>query len=151
MFIDLWLYSRFWNFFRINLRRPPSLQCNPMNREVAQLSRKRCGGCRTVDPDGEQPKTALPVALRSLYDMISIYQRSAQMNEGKITLILIKLLCHECFHHVRHYVHDGLCTGEFAAVIWRLDSFTVMTFAENLASENSPQSIAELRNGRVGD
>ena len=37
----------------------------------------------------------------------------------------LKLLCHEWFHHVRHHVHDGHCTGEFATVIWRLESSTV--------------------------
>ena len=64
----------------------------------------------------------------------------------------LKLLCHERFHHVRHHVHDGHCIGEFATVIWRLYLFTVysvVTTAENPASENSPQSIEELCNGHV--
>ena len=37
----------------------------------------------------------------------------------------LKLLCHEWFHYFWHHVHDGHCIGEFATVLWCLDSFTV--------------------------
>ena len=75
--------------------------CNPMNREVAHM----CGGCRSVDPDGEQPNTST-VTLNAWKNMISIHQRIVRTIECKITLILSDLF-HEWFHHVRHHVPDG--------------------------------------------
>ena len=46
---------------------------------------KRRGGCRSVDPDGEQPNNST-VTLNTRNDMISIHQRSVRTNECKITL-----------------------------------------------------------------
>ena len=54
-----------------------------------------------------------------------------------------KLLCHEWFHHVRHHVHDGLCTGKFATVIWHLDSFTV-SFCGNARGESGLRELASV-------
>ena len=47
-------------------------------------------------------------------------------------------LCHEWFHHFRHYVHDGHWTGEFATVIWRLHCFTV-SFHGDFPGESGPR------------
>ena len=110
---------------------------------------KQRDGWRSVDPNGGQPKTALWLWVREMNDMISIHQRSARTNEGKITLIL------------SHCVMNGFIifcimfvTASALDVTWRLDSFTVAFRGDvrgDPASENSPQSILELRNGPVAD
>ena len=100
MFIVLGLYSRIWNlfFFCHKLR-------HPSGRHALGWSQR-----------GATKNSAM--ALSSRNDMISIHQRSARTND-------FKSLCHEWFYHVRHHVHDSHCTGEFATVIWLLDSFTI--------------------------
>ena len=72
----------------------------------------------------------------------------------------LKLLCHECFHHVQHHVHDSHCIGEFTTVIWCLDSFTVLfrsydcgeSGLRELASVNWRTKCAKLiKYGHVAD
>ena len=52
-------------------------------------------------------------------------------------------LHHEWFHHVRHHVHDGHWTGEFATVIRRLHCFTV-SFRGDVRGESGPKEHAPV-------
>ena len=122
MFIVLGLYSQIWYLFLYQYAPPVWSPCNPTNREVAQLSNDAMGAARLIPMGSNQNST---VALSSRNDMMSILQRSVRTNEGRQRNSDFKLLCHGWFHYVRHHVHDGHYTGEFATVIWRLDSFTV--------------------------
>ena len=54
-----------------------------------------------------------------------------------------KVLGHEWFHRVPHHVYDGLCTGEFATVIWRLDSFTV-SFRGDVRGESGLRELSSV-------
>ena len=54
-----------------------------------------------------------------------------------------KLLCRECFHHIRHHVHESHCTGEFAKVVWRQDSFTV-SFRGDVRGESGLKELASV-------
>ena len=101
---------------------PARSPCNPTNCEVAQLSNDAVGAARG-SPDGEQTKTALWLWVREI--TWYLYTRGVRRRMRAKKNADFKLLCREWFHRVRHHVHDGHCTGEFAKVIWRLGSFTV--------------------------
>ena len=141
-------------FASICVTRPVPMQSNQYR---CCSTVKRRAGCRSVDPNGEQPKTALWLLLPQ---MTYLYTRGVRgrMKQNNTDL---KLLCHEWFHHVWHHVHDGHCTGEFAPVMWHLDSFTftiIVSFCMwwrpqriGPQSAHSSQPIRELRNGHMAD
>ena len=140
MFIVLGLYSQIWYLFLYQYAPPVWSPCNPTNREVAQLSNDAMGAARLI-PMGSNQNSA--VALSSRNDMMSILQRSVRTSEGRQRNSDFKLLCHGWFHYVRHHVHDGHYTGEFATVIWRLDSFTV-SFRGDVGGESGLRELASV-------
>ena len=81
-------------------------------------------------------KTALWLEFAKLHDIYT--QDGWRQNNADLNL-----LRREWFHHVRHHVHDGHCTGEFATVIWRLDSFTV-SFPGDVRGESGLRELASV-------
>ena len=71
---------------------------------------------RSVDPKGEQPKTVLWLWVREM--TWYLYTRGVRAR-----MILSHCVMNGFIMFI--HVHDGHCTGEFATVIWRLDSLTV--------------------------
>ena len=112
------------------------------------------GGCCSIQPDGEQPKTTLWLWVREM--TWYLYARGVRgwTKAKQRWLKVTRELCHEWFHHVRHHVHDGNWTWEFVTDIWRLHCFTV-SFRGDVRGESGPrelaQSIGELHNGHVAN
>ena len=117
----LGLYSRIWNLFLHQSAPPVQSPCNPTITEVAQLSNDAVGAARSI-PMGSNQKQRCGSEFAKWH---AIYTSKECPGEWRQTSADLKLLYHKWFHHVRHHVHDGHCTGEFATVIWRLDSVTV--------------------------
>ena len=78
---------------------------NPTNAEVAQLSNK----------DREQPQTAPWLWVREITWYLYTRGVRVRMKAKQRWFKVPRELCHEWFHHVRHRVHDGHWTGEFAS------------------------------------
>ena len=109
--------------------------------------------CETTTRGGSlQPKTALWFWVREMTWYLYTRGVRGRMKAKQRRFEVTRELCNEWFP-VRHCVHDGHWTGELATVIWRLHCFTVSVVmsAEIPTLENSPQSIAELRNGHVAN
>ena len=113
--------------------------CNPTNTEVAQLSNDTAGAARLVRMGGNQ-KQRCGSEFAKWHD---IYTPDEYADEWRQSNTDLKLLCREWFHRVRHHVHDGHCTGEFATVIWRLDSFTVL-FHGDVRGESGLRKLASV-------
>ena len=67
-----------------------------------------------------------------------------------------KCLCYEWFHHVRHHVPDGHSIGQLAIMIWRLDSFIVLSRGDVRGESGLRELVSvnrrtRLRNGYVAD
>ena len=123
---------------------------DPTNIEVAQLSNNdvrwvllhsTCGGCCSIHPDGEQPKTALWLWVREITWYLYTRGVRGRMKAKQHWFKVTPEPCHEWFHHVRHHVHDGHWTGESATVIWRLHCFTV-SFRGDVRWESGPRELA---------
>ena len=107
-------------------------------REVAQPSNDEVGAAWLIPMGATKNST---VALSSRNDMLSTPEGCA--DEWRQKNADFKLLCHEWFHNVRHHAHDGHCTGEFAAVIWRPDSFTVSSRGD-VRGESGLRELASI-------
>ena len=149
MFTVLGLYSRTKLCFCLNLCRPPgTYSIRPIEK---LLNCQQRDDVRWVLLQATKNSA---VALGSRNNTISIHQWSARTNEGKTTLIYLKVtreLFHEWFHHFRHHVHDGHWTGDFPTVIWRLHCFTV-SFRERIRRRIRPQitRLSQLENYAMG-
>ena len=127
---------------------------NPTNTEVAQLSNN---DARSIHPHGEQPKTALWLWVREMTWYLHIHQRSARTNKGKKTLIqsysrTVSWMVSSCSAGVMFMTATGLENSPQSFDVYTVSqSRSVVTSAENPAPGNSPQSIAELRNGHVAN
>ena len=117
------LYSRTCYLLFVFYQSAPPVQspCNLMNREVAQLSNDAVGALRLI-PMGNNQNQCCGSELAKWHDICTSEECVDELRQNNADF---KLLCHEWFHRVRHHVHVGLFTGEFATVIWRIDSFTV--------------------------
>ena len=153
----------FWDYipeskfcFCVNLSRPHGpYWIRPIQKLLnCQTRTHRAVGATPSTPIGEQPKIALWLWVREITWYLYTRGVRGRMKAKQRWFKVTRELCHERFHHFRHYVHDGHWTGEFAAVIWRLHCFTI-SFRGDVRGEsgpdNSPQSIGELRNGHVAN
>ena len=139
MFIVLGLYSRIWYLFLHQSAPPVGSPCNPTNREVAQLSNDAMDAT-WLFPMGSNQKQRCCSEFTKWHD---IYTPEECADEWRQSNADFKLLCHEWIHHVRHHVHDGHCIGEFATVIWRLDSFTV-SFRDDVGGKFGLRELASV-------
>ena len=150
------IFSLFWDYipesevyFCINLRRPSGPHA--IWRIQKLLNRQTT---RWVPLDSSRRRTTKNRRCGSEFAKWNdIYIPEECEDEWRQNNADLKLLCHEWFHHhVRYHVHDGHCSGEFATVICVYtvsQSRSVVTSAENPASENPPRSIGDLHNGHV--
>ena len=132
--------------------------CSTVN-NVIVTTRGARGATPGIHPDGEQPKTALWLWVREITWYLYTRGVRGRMKAKQRWFKVTRELCHEWFHHFRHYVHDGHWTGEFATINspQSFDAYTVSqshsveTSVENPAPDDSPQSIGELCNGHVAN
>ena len=116
---------------------------------------KRRGGCRSVNPDGEQPKQRYGAELAKYIDMLSIHpglytrglrgRMKAKQRWFKVTVTWMVSSCSASCSWRPLYWRIRQCFDVYAVS----QSRSVVTSAEKPASENSPQSIGELRNGHT--
>ena len=128
MFIGLGLYSRIGDLFLHQSALPVRSPCNSTNTEVAQLSNDAGGGCRSVIPDGEQPKTALWLWVRQmtwyLYTRGVRGRMKAKQRWFKVTVSwVVSLFLASCSWRPLHW--------RIRHSPWRLDSFTVSIRGDN--------------------
>ena len=122
--------------FASNLSRPPGpYWIRPIQKLLNCQTRTRCQ-CYSIHPDwGATKNSAVALGLRN--NIISIHLHG-QMKTKQRWFRVTRELSHEWFHHIRHHVHDGHRTGEFATVIWRLHCFTV-SFRGDVRGESGPR------------
>ena len=111
----------------------------PSDREVAQLSNDAVGVARLI-PIRNNKKQCCGSEFAKWHDSYTPEECAGKWRQNNADL---KLLCHEWFHHVRHHVHYGLCTGEFATVIWRLNISTA-SFRGDVRGESGLRKFASV-------
>ena len=114
--------------FCLNLCRPPgTYSIRPIQKLL---------NCQTMML-GSNQKTALWPWVREITWYLYTRGVRGRMKAKQRWFKATRELCHEWFHHFRHYVH-GHWTGELATVIWRLHCFTV-SFRGDVRGESGPR------------
>ena len=112
---------------------------------------RSCSTVKQRHAVGAAPKTALLLWIREttwyLYTRGVRGRLKAKQRWFKVT----REPCHEWFHHVRHHVHDGHWTAEFATVIWCLHCFPV-SFRGDVRGDTGPKQtrLSQLENTAMG-
>ena len=121
--------------------------CSPMKIEIAQLSNGALGAAQLIPMGDNQKQRCGSEIARWHY----IYTPEECVDEWRQNNADFKLLCYERFHHIRHHVHDGLCTGRHltsrqfhSLVLWWCPR-------KILPQTTRPKQIVELCNGLVVD
>ena len=137
-----WQCSLFWEYisesklcFCLNLCRPPGTYSI---RPIQKLLNCQQRDDARYHPDGEQPKTVLWLWVREITWYLYTRAVRGRMEAKQRWFKVTRVLCHEWFHHLRHHVHDGHWTGEFATIISRLHCFTV-SFRDDVSGESGPR------------
>ena len=126
--------SLFWDYipesklcFCLNLCRPPgAYSIRPIQKLLNCQQRDDARWVlQAFIPMGSNQKTALWLWVRKITWYLYTRGVRGRIKAKQRWFKVTRELCHECFHHFRHHVHDGHWSGEFATVIWRLHCFTV--------------------------
>ena len=139
--------SLFWDYipesklcFCVNLCRPSGAYSIRPIQQLLNCKTTTCGGCCTIHPDA---KTALWLWVREMTWYLYTSGVRGRMKAKQRWFKVTPELCHEWFYHVRHHVHDGHWTGEYATVIWRLHCFTV-SFRGDVRGESGPKELVSV-------
>ena len=104
-------------FASICAARPVHIQSDQY-RSCSTVKQRRAVGAAPFIPMGSNPKTALWLWVREMTRYLYTRGMRGRMKAKQHWFKVTRELCHEWFYHVRHHVHDGHWTGEFATVSW---------------------------------
>ena len=139
------LYSRIWTLF-LHQSAPVRSVCNPTNTEVAQLSNEAVGAARFV-PMGSNQKQRCGSKFAKWHD---IYRPEKCADEWRQNNADIKYCVMNGF--IMFMTATALENSPQSFDVCTVSqSCSVLTTVENSASEITPQSIEELRNGHVSN